>query len=217
MVDKQTAVHKRQKIQASNKIMFAWVAGASVVVGFAVVISWFLWQQIDFRMKVASQKEQTVEVLKANNSTVESLRKDIRVLQTNPALSASRTSVDENPVQVVLDALPADANTLALGSSLQEKLLSDVSGLELQSLSVDPVIQGSSSGSNTISFSLAVTSGDVNKLKQLLTRFESSIRVIDIDDIKVERSISKYTMTISAHAYYEPEKSIILEDKPVTQ
>lgn len=216
MVDKQTAVHKRQKIQASNKMMFMWVSGASVVVGFAVVISWFLWQQIDFKMKVVDRKEQTVDVLKANNEAVVNLREDIRVLQTNSALDSARTGADENPVQVVLDALPADDNSLALGASLQKNLLAGISGINLEGLSVDSA--GSSrTGDNTIGFSLTVKSADPNKLKQLLDRFEKSIRVIDVDSIKVDRSTTGYTMTIAAHAYYEPEKIIMLEQESLEQ
>lgn len=216
MVDKQTAVHKRQKIQDSNRLMFIWIAGASVIVGFAAVTSWFLWQQIDFKMKVAGQKEQTVDILKANNVAVGTLRDDIRVLQTNSALEASKITGDENAVQVVLDALPADANPLALGASLQKKLLAGLPGVDLETLSVDPASQ-SVVGGNSISFSLIVSSNDVNKLKQLLTRFERSIRVIDIDNLKLERTTTRYTMTIAAHAYYEPAKTITLEDTPVTQ
>lgn len=213
MPDKQTAVRKRQKIQDSNKAMFLWVAGASVIVGFAVVVSWFLWQQTAFKMKVASAKEETVNTLKANNEAVTTLRDDIRVLQTNAALREAKLDDDSNAVQVVLDALPADANPLALGASLQQKLIAGISGLKLESLNVDPILQDDPESENIITFTVVVSAEDPNKLKDLLTRFERSIRVIDIDTLSVEGSDDEYTMTISAHAYYEPAKTITLEDR----
>ncbi|HTK39365.1 MAG TPA: GspMb/PilO family protein [Patescibacteria group bacterium] len=212
MPDKQTAVHKRQKIQDSNKAMFIWVAAASVVVGFAAVVSWFLWQQTAFKMKIASEKEATVSTLKANNESVSKLRDDIRVLQTNANLQAAKTTDDDNAVQVVLDALPADGNPLALGASLQQKLIAGIPNLKLESLRVDP-IDASASGENTISFTITVSSSDPNTLKELLSRFERSIRVIDIDTLQVQRSDTKYTLNINAHAYYQPAKTITLEDK----
>ncbi len=212
MADKQTAVHKRQKIQDSNKAMFVWVAGASVIVGFAIVVSWFLWQQITFKVRVAGAKEDTVNTLKTNNESVALLRDDIRVLQTNSNLKTSKTSGDENAVQVVLDALPADANPLALGASLQQKLIAGISGLKLESLQVEPIGE-EGPVDNKIPFTVSVSSSDPNKLKELLTRFERSIRVIDIDTINVEGSTENYTMTVSAHAYFEPAKVITLEDK----
>ncbi len=215
-MDKQAAVRKKQKIQDSNRAMFLWVAGASVVVGFAAVACWFLWQQTDFKLKVIAEKESTANILRANNKAIGTLRDDIRVLQTNSALAAAQTADDENAVQVVLDALPADANSLALGASLQKKLLAGIAGLEVDSLTVDPV-DGTIDTSNQISFTLTVSSGDANDLQELLSRFEHSIRVIDIDNMKVDRSSEGYTLSLTAHAYYEPAKNIELTDKKVTQ
>lgn len=214
MTDKQTAVHKRQKIQDSNKLMFIWVAGASVIVGFAVVICWFLWQKATHIMDIASAKEQTVGVLRANNDAVETLRKDILTLQTNSALLSSRTTTDENAVQVVLDALPADANPLALGASLQQRLLTEVPGLEVKSLKVDAINEeGGVDTVGQVSFSLSVSASNPNTLTQLLRRLERSIRVINIDTLQVNRSENNYSMSIKAHAYYQLEKELILEDR----
>ena len=215
MTDKQTAVHKRQKIQDSNKTMFIWIAGTSVIVGFAAVLCWFLWQQTMFRMEIAASKENTANVLKANNLAVEELRADILTLQTDSALLSSRISTEENAVQVVLDALPADPNPLALGASLQEVFIAEVPNLKVESLKVDPIVDGEDDLGDQVSFSLSVSASDPNTLTQLLRRFEKSIRVINIDNLLVERSIDKYQMTIKAYAYYEPEKTLRLEEEPL--
>lgn len=215
---KQTAIGKRQGIASSNKIMLIWVAGASVIIGFAAVVSWFLWQQIAFKTSVVNAKNETVAVLKDNNDAVEVLQADIRVLSTNPRLKNSRASDDQNPVQVVLDALPADVNELALGASLQKRFIGAVDGIRLEALEVEPAdIDGSGDedldGGGEIRFRLEVKATDPNRLKELLSQFERSIRVIDIDSLVIERTALDYTMTIDAHAYYEPPKVIELKEE----
>ena len=222
----QMQTHKRQKIQDSSHSMFIWIASMAVVVGFCGVVAWFVFEQAAFKIKVVGKKNETVKTLRANNEAVQKLKENIRVLETNAALGSAKMNEGENALQVVLDALPAEPNALALGGSLQERLIKGINGLRLESLSVDPTSVGLTSGStsestksasssNTITFSLRVSSSDVNALSEMLTRFERSIRVIDIDSLVLERSEQLYTMTIKAHAYYEPAKIIQLEDKVV--
>ncbi len=219
----QVATHKRQKIQDSSRMMFIWVAGMAAVVGFCGVVAWFVFQQAAFKIKVVGEKNHTVKTLRNNNSAVTPLRENIQVLETNSALKASRANDEQNALQVVLDALPSEPNALALGGSLQEYLIKGVSGLTLESLTVDPTSTSLTTGStattqaagNSISFRLIVSSPDANALKEMLTRFERSIRVIDIDSLSLERSDRLYTLTLQAHAYYEPAKVIELREKVV--
>lgn len=216
---------KRDQIARSNKAMFVWVAAMSAVVGICLVVSYFLWQQIAFRTKVVDEKYDTVSTLKDNNNAVEELKKNIRLLETNAALGSAKADPEEKSLQVVLDALPADNNAAALGSSLQQKLVNDIPNLSLKSLIFDEseVTASSDEISNTtevlgaqpISFTAVFESTDPNSLKDLLLRFERSIRVIDIDSLKVERSGNNYTMTVTAHGYYLPGKNIELKEKVV--
>lgn len=221
MIDKQASARKRQKIQDSNKMMFIWIAGASAIVGFAAVVSWFLWQQAMFKMKVAGAQEETVSVLRANNEAVSGLSDAIRLLNTNQDLLTSTSNADDNAVQVVLDALPADPNSLALGASLQRELIGKIGGVQIESLSVTPVVGDTGEASdvatagNQITFSFEVTSATPDPLKKLLERFEKSIRVIDIDTLEVERSKDDYTLTVNGHGYYEPAKTITLEERAI--
>jgi hypothetical protein len=143
------------------------------------------------------------------------------------------TPDETQPVQVVLDALPSDANSAALGSSLQEKFLND-SGLTIESLNVDPVAgvesqtntnvqDASSSGSTTntgtheitFRFSVSSTVSNASVLKNLLQKLERSIRAIDITALSIETQGSKIVMTAEGHAYYEPAKTVDLKDKTV--
>lgn len=216
MLQKDASIHKRQRIAQSSRVMFGWVAGASVLVGFALVISWFLIQQIIFKEKVVSEKNSTVSILKANNVAVPKLKENIRVLETNAALSSVKAKADEKALQVILDALPADDNTLALGASLQNRLVGDVPNLALESLNVTQSGSEGTSGSNApkkLLFTLAVSSSDPNVIKTMLKRFESSVRIIDIDMMRIEKSDSKMSISVDAHAYYLPERVIELTKK----
>jgi hypothetical protein len=228
MATKEVALRKRQQIAKANRTMFLWVAGVSVIVGFAAVGSIFLVQKLAFNQKVINEKNNTVSILTKNNAAVAELEENIRLLDTNEGLNSAKANPDDKALQVVLEALPADANSLALASSLQDKLVKGVDGLTLESLNVTPVagieissdsaVQDASStveeGQNQIAFNLAV-SGDATALKALLERFERSIRAIDITNLVLEQTSGKLTMTIDGYAFYEPARTIELKDKVV--
>ncbi len=212
------ALRKRQQIASSSRAMFIWVAVASVVVGFAVVIGWFLFQQILFRERVITEKDKTVTVLQNNNKAITGLIDNVRVLETNPALNAAKAQPNERALQVVLDALPADANTLALGASLQNRLFGSVANAKIESLSVQQpgdTTSTSQGSAQSIGFTAVVSSPDINAIRDVQKKLESSIRTIDVDSLKIEKSDARVTMTLQAHAYYLPERDLTLTQKAV--
>lgn len=227
MQPKNVALRKRTQIAAANRMMFLWVAGVSIIFGFALVAAIFLTQMLLFNEKVLYEKAQTIATLKTNNDNITDLESQIKVLDTNQALIDSKANANEQAVQVILDALPSDANSLALGASLQNKLLSGIPGLTLISLQVDPVagveslVSGSvvnlSTSSDTqgeITFRFSV-SGDETALKKVLTNLESSIRTIDITNLRIESQNSTRVLTVQARAFYEPARVVELKDKTV--
>jgi len=151
------------------------------------------------------------------------------VLDTNQALATAKAKPTDQTIQVILDALPSEANSLALGASLQNVLLNGVSGLSLQSLQVDPVagveslstdssVQPASSTTDTaqsqITFRFSVK-GNEAALKEGLTRLERSIRAIDIISLTIENQGSDRLMTVEARAFYEPARTVELKDKVI--
>jgi hypothetical protein len=232
MQPKVVAIRKRTQIAKANRTMFIWVASVSVVLGFALVGTIFLTQMLFFNERVLQEKDRTIATLKINNSNIPKLESQVRVLDTNQALIDAKANSDDQAVQVVLDALPSDANSLALGASIQNKLLSGISGLTLNSLQVDPVI-GVESLSNDnsvvnastttatnagtqseITFRFSV-SGSEAALKQALLNLEKSIRTIDIISLKIESQGSSRTLSVQARAFYEPARVVQLKDKTV--
>ena len=232
-MEQASSARKRDRIASANRLMFLWVSGVSAVVGFAVVLSLFLGQKILFGEKVLAQKEATASTLQKNIDIIPELKNNVRVLDTNEGLKETRLRDSDRPIQSVLDALPADANSTALGASLQAKLLSGISGLTLDTIKVDPVIgveTGQTSGEDvvdatsgvesaeyTINFSLTVSTAASNPeaLREVLLRLEKSIRAIDVTSLSITTQSARLVMTATGHAYYEPAKLIELKDKVV--
>jgi len=228
MKPNDTALRKRSQIAKANRTMFIWIAGASALVGFALVASIFLGQKLIYNEKVLLEKNKTVSTLNANNKVVSELESQVRALDANADLAKVRAYEADQAIQVILDALPSDANSLALGASLQNKLLAGIEGLVLESLQVDPVVGieslsessvesgavGSEVSANEITFRFSV-SGSQEALLQALTNLERSIRTIDITNLKIENQGSAQIMTLQGRAFYEPIKNVVLYDKVV--
>lgn len=223
------AIRKRNQIAKANRTMFIWIALASALVGTAAVVSFFLAQQLLYNEKVLSKQQETVSVLKHNNAVVADLQSEILVIDTNQDLAKVKASENDQSLQVILDALPSEANSLALGASLQNKLLSGVPGLQpIQSLQVIPVDGVESSGAstsldagasepaeNSISFNFSVI-GTQDALKQVLENLERSIRTIEVTTLRIEnQSNNLLIMTVGGRAFYEPTVKLELTDKAV--
>lgn len=229
MQPNNAAIRKRTQIIKANRTMFLWIAAGSVVVGCALVVAFFLAQKLIYNERVLAEKEKTVATLNANNAIVSELETQVRVLDTNEALKSVRASDDDQTIQVILDALPSDANSLALGASLQYKLFAGINGLTIESLQPNPVVgiealsegavteqdaSATEDGANQITFQFAV-SGSQDALKQVLVNLERSIRAIDILSLRIESQGATQLMSVQARAFYEPAKTIELTDKVV--
>lgn len=224
---RQAGLRKRQQIAGANKTMFIWVAGISVIVGAALVIAIFLGQKLIFTQKVLSVKQQTASTLSDNLNNVSTLKDNVRVLNTNQALKSVMSPSETDPVQVVLDALPSDANSTALGASLQQQFLSG-SDITVQSLTVNPVsgVESADSNSsssddpttttdNSIMFDFTVRIKSANSVEKLLKSFESSVRTIDLTSLTINYEGGSFLVTANGTAYYEPSQSVTLKDETI--
>ena len=111
-----TAIRKRTQISKANRTMFLWIAGASAIVGFALVAAIFLSQKLIFNEKLLIEKNKTVSTLESNIAAVPELKAQVSVLDTNSALAGNKANEDDQALQVILDALPSEANEEALGA-----------------------------------------------------------------------------------------------------
>ncbi len=220
------AIRKRTQIANANKTMFIWIAIASALVGSALVVSIFMAQKLIYNEKVLAEKQNTVSTLEHNNSVVTELENQVRVLDTNVALSSVKANEQDQALQVILDALPSEPNSFAFGSSLQNKLLVGIDGLSIESLQVDPIVgvetlaaddaatpaEGDATG-NEITFQFQVK-GSLDAFKQVLVNLERSIRTVQVTSVRIEIQGTPQ-MTVRGKVFYEPAKTIELQDKKV--
>lgn len=223
---KEAALRKRSQIAKANKTMFLWVAAISGLVGFALVVSIFLGQKLFYNERVLAEKEKTVSILKKNNAVVDDLENEVRVLDTNTALASVKANPNDQAIQVILDALPSEANSLALGASIQGKLLANINGLSIESIQVDPVVgveslvgdefalPATTDVANEITFQVTI-SGSEQALRDALSRLERSIRAIEVKSVKIESQGDTRVMAIEGRAFYEPAKVVELQKKEV--
>lgn len=220
------SLHKRAQISKANRTMFLWIAAASVLVGASIVLSFFLFKILMYEEKVLSAKADTERTLSHNLKSVDGLKDGIRVLDTNESLASIKANERDQALQVILDALPSDANSLALGASLQSRLLvgGGASDVTVESIKVEPVQGVESSGDestvdasdspateNTILFQFTVRGSDAG-LRGVLSNLERSIRTIKVQSVRISGEAGGQTMTVEGVAFYEPAKKIELRE-----
>jgi len=218
------AIRKRTQIAKTNKYMLGTVIIASIVVGVSIVATIFLFQRIQFYQNVIGAKSETQSVLEKNNEAVPKLEENIRKLNSNNALIDSKAKSTDDAIQVVLDALPSEANSLAVGGSLEKKIISGIDGLTLESLKVNPVIgvelisetgevePAESQGKITYIFSVK---GSIESMQALFKKLEKSIRVFDTDIVRIETQGSLLVLSIEGHTFYEPAVDVKITEKAV--
>lgn len=225
----EVALRKRSQIAQANRTMFIWIALASALIGIAAVVSIFLGQKLVYNERVLAAKLETVSTLDSNLAVVDNLKSEIQALDANSALLSVKANDSDQALQVVLDALPSDANSLALGSSLQNKLLTGVDGdYSLKTLEVKPVdgLETMTSGTtvdaaaagepldNKIRFSFSIE-GDQAALRQILQNLERSIRTIVVTRLGLNTEAGLLTMNVEGYAFYQPGKTIELKEVPI--
>lgn len=148
-----TGIKKRQQITNTRKQVFTWVALAAALVVICLVVGWNLMQRINYQNKVNRDVGKTAQTMHDNVEAVDKLIKNVNALKANAALSLPNLKADDSTVfQVVIDALPTEDDSVALSSSLQNKILSK-SGVTIEQINVDTTESDSSSDSSSSSSS----------------------------------------------------------------
>jgi hypothetical protein len=225
MADKpQNGLKKRQQIDNTGRKMFLWVAGASVVVSFAVVGLIFLVQKGLMNYNVLSEKAKTADVMKKNVESAKKLSKSIKNLNGDRSLGLVNTKVKSSSnLDKIFDALPYEQDTVPLAASLQDTLLL---GSSLESLSLDAAAVSSESSdsgttpqqvgnSESISFSFKIT-GFPDDIKNVLKQLNNSIRPISITSLTLEPAgQGRLSASVSAVTYYQGPKVFKLGEKVI--
>lgn len=230
-----TGIKKRQQISGTRKQVFIWVAAASAAVVICIIVGINLIQRIKYQTKVNGELGKTAETLKNSANSIDELISNVNNLRTNRQLTLTNLKSDDSTVfQVVIDALPTEADAVDFGASLQNEILSR-SGVVIDSLSVDgpSTSTGSTSGSSTststtnttasaiafptaqpISFNISVV-GSYDNIQETLENIQRTIRPITIDSIRLEGTDDSLTADVRATTYYSPSVNYTTGTKEV--
>ena len=238
-----TGIKKRQQITNTRKQVFTWVALAAALVVICLVVGWNLMQRINYQNKVNRDVGKTAQTMHDNVEAVDKLIKNVNALKANAALSLPNLKADDSTVfQVVIDALPTEDDSVALSSSLQNKILSK-SGVTIEQINVDTTESDSSSGSSSsssdsssgsgssksgvskaddiqfpvakpITFRVSLV-GSFDSVKSALQDIESTIRPITITKLTIDGSDDKLNATIEAQTYYSSKVNFKLGKKEI--
>lgn len=223
MKEPQGVVRKQSLINQTKKTVFIWVIGASSVVGAAVVVMLILVQLLIYNEKVLAEKAKSNQAIEKSITQAKELRGSIATLNQDEQLRMVRSSDEAQALQSVLDALPSEANRLAMGASLQEKLLKDVERVTVEAvtLSDEGSVEGSEGEESTSTaeagnqpFTVTLT-GTAEDLRVALERLERSIRAVDVTILTGTTANDMLTLQVTGSMSYLPSLKIEENQKKV--
>lgn len=212
---KLTGLKKRQQIQQANRTMFIWVVAAAVALSICIVLAQFMIRQLLFNNRIIGEKSKTQQVLDANLTSFEDLKKEVSKLNADENLNSLKINDTDSVLQFIIDALPTTDDRADLGTSLQQVVLAR-SGVSIESISVtqmgvtaDPTSEpeGGSTTPTEISFDL-ILGGSYDQIRGAVNDMERSIRPIKVKQVKLEGNGRLLKATIAASTYYLPSKSV---------
>src|SRR5688572_28780812 len=159
-VSRLTGLKKRQQIEVAGRMMFIWVAIAAVALSFCLATGQYLFAKWDYNNKILSKKYAADQTLTNNITNAQQLKEEVDNLVANQELASVKTNANDPNTKSVLDALPTSFDSAAIGTSLQQVILSR-SGVSIETITVPPDAEGASEGEpvtgpQEIKFSIAV-------------------------------------------------------------
>jgi hypothetical protein len=214
---------KRIAISKANAQMIVAVAVASFVAVFCLIASNSIWSQTRYQAQVTSKDQVAKNQLVSDTSAYKKLVNSYDSFDSastniiGGSSSGTGNNIGSN-AQIILDALPPTYDFPALTSSV-EKILkngkNDITGLT----GIDNELTESSNTSSpnpspvAMPFGFTVENTNYQSAIQLITELEESIRPIQIDTMDVTADTGGLTLTVTAHTYYQPAKTLSISKK----
>lgn len=238
---KRNAINKANQTMFLAVAGAALIAGASVVgMIYLFRIYSFNIKVLTEQDKSISTITQNIENINDLKERLGSLETNENLNKEN-----LKSNADDGGLRVIADALPDSENASGLGSALQKKIFSDgvtldafnIESSDSNSLSTSASTSVSSESSNIpegvkdIQFTASISASfpnegspeDIknketaayNNIVNTLQKMEKSIRAINVTSFKFERSINKFTLTLSAKSYYYPKYVMTLDSTKI--
>lgn len=216
---------KRLAISKTNAQMVAIVGVASFVTVFSLVASKAVFSQNRYQARVTSAKQKAHSQLQQNIQNYGQLSDAYNKFNSaTPNViggNAGGKGDNDGPnSKIILDALPSTYDFPALTSSVEKILAS--SGLKVSSITgTDDQVnqQGNTSSPSpqpvSMPFSFTVSNANYAAVSKLINTLQLSIRPIQIDSMELSGGNNDMTVTVNAHTYYQPAKSVTITKQVV--
>lgn len=217
--------NKHLAIDKANTQMVIVLAVAICLTVFCLVGAHSLWGEEQYQSRVIARQQKSDQQLKANIKAVNQLVSSYQQFVSKPVniIGGSSTGSGQNDgdnAKIVLDALPSQYDFPGLTSSLakifseQNLAVSSISGTD------DELAQSSNTGSPnpqpvSIPFGFTITGASYSSLQNLISTLQNSIRPIQFDNLTLSGAANDMSMTVSAHTYYQPEKTLSITSEVV--
>ena len=215
---KLEASTKRLAISKANAQMVAIVSVAAFVTVFCLVAAKDVWSQTRYQARVTSKDEKANQQLQANIKAFGNLVNSYHNFDsaTTNIIGGNSTgsgNTDGDNAKIILDALPDSYDFPALTSSLEKILATGSFNVNSITGTDDQLNQQANTSSPTpqpvsMPFSFTVNNANYASVQQLINTLQSSIRPIQIDSINLIGGLNDMTLTVNAHTYYQPGKSV---------
>jgi len=216
---------KRLAISKANAQMVAVVGVAAFVTVFCLVAAKAVFSQNNYQARIVKAKETALDQLKQNITTYDDLASAYKAFDSTATNVIDGTAEgkgdnDGPNSKIILDALPSKYDFPALTASI-EKILDD-NGLKVSSINgTDDQLnqQGNTSNPNPqpveMPFSFTIDNANYAAVGHLVNKLQLSIRPLQIDVIEISGGGKDMTVTINAHTYYQPAKSVTITKEVV--
>lgn len=211
-----TGLKKRQQIEVAGRTMFIWIAIAAVSVSLCVATGQFLFTKWVHNNKVIAAKNEASGTLSANLSSISGLTQEVDALVANQALASVKSNASDVNTKSVLDALPTTYDPAALGTSLQQVILSK-SGVAIENIVVPQDIEGSGQTASTpqeMQFNFVI-SGEYSQVQKAILDVERTIRPIKITSMNLTGTDADLRASVEAVTYYQPAKTVTVGEEIV--
>jgi len=209
---------KRLAIGKANAQIVIIVGVASFVTVFCLVAAHAVFGQNQYQARVTKADNAAHNQLVKNIRAYGNLQSAYQAFDSSPtnAIGGSTSGSgqsDGNNTNVILDALPSSYDFPALASSI-EKILTNgnftvtgISGTDDQ-LAQQSNTLAASPQPVPIPFAFSVSNASYTTVQQLMTTLQESIRPIQIVSITLSGGVNNMALTVNAHTYYQPGKSL---------
>lgn len=229
MPRKMGVSNKHVQIDKANTLIVFLVSFAAFITVFSIFSTKALLEQRGYQSRVIKEKKVALTQLEKNLEAVKPLTDAYKKFAEQPvnAIGGSPIGIGNNDgdnAKIILDALPSKYDFPAVVSSI-EKLIT-VTELDVKDPRIfflegiegtdDEVNQQAitSNGLIEIPF-VATTGGNYLGAKEVVSRFERSIRPFQIDEITFTGGDTDMRLEIVGKTYYQPEKSLKTTTKDV--